>query len=195
MMAPAVIAAKKTREFEICCSMAAHCMKIRNQYAHCNWADAAHVGRKAAGLFFADLEKSAFNGDFFHQFRHVNVELLTLQEGYFAQTMEWLDFLNHEIAFAQGRIARQNWPRPPELEPPPLHNPPQKHVPPWLSEDHIALHLGKTLAAQGGPPTPTPAQKAQEQARATKRAKKQANKERADEGERLAKERSSQKPQ
>jgi hypothetical protein len=43
------------------------CLKIRNQYAHCNWADSD----PKAGLFFADLQESAKREDWFTSWKHV----------------------------------------------------------------------------------------------------------------------------
>jgi hypothetical protein len=179
--------------YEKCAQMVRHCLKIRNQFAHCNWAD----DPETPGLFFADLQTSAESppGKFEHTLRHVDAALLQTQEVYFSNTMEWLDFLDHELAEKQGRLGRNIWPRPPELDPPPAHNPPAQYIPQWLDEDQRALHLARAMAAQGGPPTPTPAQQALDRAREEKRALRQAQKERSDEGERLAKGGSSENPE
>jgi hypothetical protein len=161
--------------------MVRYCLKVRNHYAHCNWADDPN----GSGLFFADLQVSADSppGQFEHLLRHVDVPLLEAQEVYFSNTLEWLDFIRHELAVSQGLVAVNVWPRPPELSQPPLHNPPDQHVPPWLNEDQKALHLARARAAQGGPPTPTPAQQALDKAREEKRAHKQAQRERSERGE------------
>ncbi|AUC94590.1 hypothetical protein CWS35_10175 [Bradyrhizobium sp. SK17] len=123
-----------------------HCLKIRNQYAHCNWGD-----NLTAGLFFADLQVSADSDNFSHTWRHVDVPLLEQQFTYFGWTMEMIEFTHHEMGVKMGHIQSHVWPRPKVPAPAPLHNPPYEHVPPWLSEDEKALHLARALASQGGP--------------------------------------------
>jgi hypothetical protein len=148
-------------DYKIAIGMVWHCLKIRNQFAHCNWGD--HLG---AGLFFADLQDSANNPDFDHSWKHVDPVLLQAKLDYFWQTMELLEFIHHELAVRQGRLRSHVWPRPTLPAPPALHNPPDQHVPPWLGEDQKALHLARARAAQGGAPTPTPKQKALDKVRA-----------------------------
>jgi hypothetical protein len=150
--------------------MVRYCLRIRNQFAHCNWADDPN----GPGLFFADLQVSAESdpGYFEHTFRHVNVELLEAQEMYFSNTMDWLDFLHGELAVKQGFQASNVWPKPQVLTQPPLHNPPYQHLPPWLNEDQKALHLARAMAAQGGPPTPTLKQLALDKARSDRKAQR-----------------------
>jgi hypothetical protein len=163
--------------------MVRHCLKIRNTYAHCNWADDPNgVG----GLFFADLEDSANTIDFSQDWKHVDPALLTDQIDYFSRTMDLLEFINSELAVLDQRLKSHVWPRPTIPKQPPLHNPEEEHVPPWLGEDQKALHVARALASRGGPPTPTPAQQALDKLRAEKRAQK-------DEQRRLAKERSDPK--
>ncbi|MGA2793552.1 MAG: hypothetical protein ABSE69_08455 [Roseiarcus sp.] len=179
--------------FETCRAMVSKCAVIRNQYAHCNWADSG--SHRRAGLFFADLENSEFDAsaEFFHHYRHVSANLLDEQLSYFAYTMEWLEFLNHEIALRQGRLKEHYWPKPPKLSPPPLHNPPEKHVPPFLTEGQKLLFAQHIEAEKKGVPRPTPGQRAQDKARAAKKAKKEELTRRSQEGERRAKSRSSEK--
>ncbi|MEJ0093312.1 MAG: hypothetical protein WDN46_07720 [Methylocella sp.] len=170
--------------------MVAICARIRNRYAHCNWADSPdHKG----GLFFADLEKSEFDTDteFFHHFRHVSIGLLKQQLTYFAYAREWLDFLDHEIAVKQGRLKSHFWPKPQKLEPPPEHSPVEKHIPPWLSEGQKDLFVQHIQAAKTRSSRPTPAQRAQEKARAEKKTLQAENIRRSQEGEARSKSRSS----
>jgi hypothetical protein len=169
--------------------MVRHCLVIRNQFAHCNWGDDPN----GSDLFFADVQASASSdsGELCHSWRHVNIELLNAQEAYFSNTLEWFDYLDHEMRTLQGRLDRNHWPMPPVLPRPPLHNPPEEHVPPWLSEAGKALHLARALASKGGPPTPTHKQQAQEKVRAEKRGKQEENIRRSREGEDRAKARSS----
>jgi hypothetical protein len=140
-------------EYDITVSMIRHCLRIRNLYAHCNWVDDISVSRHP-GLFYADLQDAAKTPDLRFDFKHVDVPLLQRQEDYFAETMEWLSFMDHETAvrlqFAQFHV----WPRPSELEPPPLHNLASQHIPPWLSEDRQAQHLARALEDEEPPRPP-----------------------------------------
>ena len=159
-------------EYLTAMAMVRHSLKIRNQFAHCNWGD----HEQHSGLFFADLQDSAeAETGFDFNWRHVDFSLLSLQEEYFAGTLEWLRFVDHELAVRQGRLQSHWWPKPPEQAQPPMHNPPEQHVPPWLTEDLKALHVARARAAKGGAPTPTPAQQALDKARAEKRAKRQSD--------------------
>jgi hypothetical protein len=178
---------KLSKEFAICKYSVSICSKIRNQYAHCNWVDSPENPK--AGLFFADLEYFEFdpNAEFFHHYRHVSQKLLAQQLEYFVNTLEWLNFMKHEIALRQGRINSHNWPKPPELLQPPMHNPPEKHVPPFLTEGQRLLFLEHLAAEKSGAPRPTQKQRAQDQARARKKAEKEAHKRRSQEGDRRVK--------
>jgi hypothetical protein len=166
LVAPLYAAVGLGEKWSATFGMITRCLQIRNQYAHCHWAD-----HEVAGLFFADLQEAATrSAGFDYHWRHVDGPLLAKQEAFFACTLEWLRFLDHEMAVKQGRLKFHIWPEPPTLDRPPLHNPPERHVPPWLSEDQKALHKARTQAAQGGAPTPTPAQQALDNARNKKRA-------------------------
>jgi hypothetical protein len=157
------------------------CLKIRNTFAHCNWGDDATMW--SAGLFYTDLQEAAEASTGYElAWKHVNVPLLTRQESFFAYTLEWIRFVDHELAFRQGRLLSHFWPRPTEQELPPLHNPPAQHIPPWLSEDQKALHVARALAAEGGAPTPTPQQQALEKARAEKRSRREASRKASSKG-------------
>jgi hypothetical protein len=161
-------------EYRIADAGIGHCVRLRNQYAHCNWAD-----NETEGLFFADLQGAAGAEIGFElSFRHVDVPLLESQYAFFAYVMEWLSFLDIELGVRTKRLSTLSWPRPLELSPPPLHNPPETHVPPWLTEDQKARHLARALAAKGGAPTPTPAQQALDRAREARRSRRQADRDR-----------------
>jgi hypothetical protein len=99
-----------------------HCLKIRNQYAHCQWSDTA------SGLFFVDLDETAvkFEG-FEHRHYHIDVPLLSLQEEFFAATRMFLLYFEHEIKLKMNR-AKQNIRAKPSMPPlPGLHNPEDQH--------------------------------------------------------------------
>ena len=58
-----------------------HCLKIRNNYAHCQWSPGLD------GLFFANLEEAASRARGFEMnHKHVDLKLLTEQEAYFDYT-------------------------------------------------------------------------------------------------------------
>lgn len=87
-------------------------------------------------------------------FSTLDAALLQKQEDYFAETMEWLNFIDHEIAVKQQRLLSHAWPRPSELDQPPLHNPASQHVPPWLTEDQKAQHLELAQEQEAPPRSP-----------------------------------------
>lgn len=147
----------------------------RRLYTCCNWGDS-----QDGGLFFTDLQESADQeGPLNLYWRHVDAALLEEHMGYFRYTMEWARYVRFGIARAQGRPQLPYpWPKPEEPRQPPLHNPPDQHVPPWLNEDQKALHVARAQAAAGGPPTPTPAQQANDARRAAKMAQRAADRER-----------------
>jgi hypothetical protein len=174
IMRPAFAVNGLIDEYRIAHRAITYCLRLRNQYAHCNWAD-----NENEGLFFADLQEAADAEIGFELcFRHVDAPLLAAQYAFFTYVMEWLSFLGIELGVRTKRISNFSWPKPLERSPPPLHNPPEMHVPPWLTEDQKALHLARALAAKGGTPTPTPAQQALDKARAAKRSQRQADRDR-----------------
>ncbi|MBN9310512.1 hypothetical protein [Devosia sp.] len=94
-----------------------HCLKIRNQYAHCHWAD-LHV----LGLGFINVE-----GDYFAKaeprfFKGVTVKLLQEQEAFF-------EYARHCVLTVQANIGplRANLPRAYDMRPkkplPNMHSP------------------------------------------------------------------------
>jgi len=114
-----------------------YCRTIRNQYAHCHYADDT-----TAGLFFTNLQDAAEKSESFDfQLRHVDVPLLDQQEVFFLYTQECIQSLGAEYGFRTGRTKVPHpFPWPAKREPPPLHNPPSQHVPPWLSEAQKRRH-------------------------------------------------------
>jgi hypothetical protein len=157
-----------------------YCLQIRNQFAHCNWADdASKFPDPGEGLFFADLTVSADTPDFEIFWKHVDVPLLQSHEAYFDFALEAIRFADHEWAVRAGKLSSHWWPKPAMLAQPPRHNPEGLHIPPWISAEAKALHVARAQAAQGGGPTPTPAHLAMEARREAKRALKEADRERA----------------
>ena len=131
--------------YDIALKMVRECLRLRNQYAHCNWAD----GQDGSGLFFADAQTSAENENFDHFYKHVDLPLLQFQFLYFSASLEWLRYVDSQLAIKQGKKGVPDWPAPLMLDPPPPHNPPSQHVPPWISADAQAAHLRRAAALEG----------------------------------------------
>jgi hypothetical protein len=99
-----------------------YCKNIRNQYAHCQWGDTE------IGLWFANLDDAANKHEGFdYTFLHVDLELITLQEAYFATTRESLFYLEHEISVRQGLTKSNPWKMPKLPERPLKHYPPEQY--------------------------------------------------------------------
>jgi hypothetical protein len=173
LMRPIYTAADLTEAYVDAFGRVMQCLRIRNQFAHCNWGD-----HETTGLFFVDLQVAAERPDFAFHWKHVDVPLLERHETCFEGALEALRFADHEMAVKQGKLQSHFWPKPPALSPPPLHNPEAQHIPPWLESDEKARHIARAQAAQQSAPTPTPAQLALERAREEKRARRQADRDR-----------------
>ena len=84
------------------------CLKIRNLFAHCHWAQS-----KKRGLFFINLEDAAVApGDLkLDNFRHANAKTLALIEDYFWYAFECLDYLAKALAvkrhFMRGLVPQR----------------------------------------------------------------------------------------
>ena len=96
LMQPAFRAVGMANEQAKALTAVRYCVRIRNQYAHCNW------GNKPAGLCFADLQKSAKWGIMVPHWRHIDVPLLAAQEAYFGHARHLLFYLEHELAVRRG---------------------------------------------------------------------------------------------
>ncbi len=165
-------------EYDFMISAIRHCLRIRNQYAHCNWGD--DQSPATAGLFFTDVQESAWATDGFdHHWKHVDVAILEQQEAHFVYAQDWIYYLGRELPFRTGTLRENFFPKPLERAPAPLHNPPLLHIPPWLSADQKARHVLRALAAEGRTQTPTPAHLAMEAKREVARARRQADRDRA----------------
>jgi hypothetical protein len=151
------------------------CVRVRNQFAHCHWGDDF-----IAGLFFTDLQEPAKASEGFeHYWHHIDGPLALKLQEYFEYTLECLRFVEYEFVIRTKKIECKNpFLKLSRLSPPNLHNPPELHIPPWLSEDEQRQHIARAQAAQGGAPTPTPAQTALDDARERKRARRQADRDR-----------------
>ncbi|WP_140977808.1 hypothetical protein [Bradyrhizobium guangdongense] len=123
-----------------------HCLKIRNQYAHCHWAHGSD------GLYFSQLEDAANRAQGFdYDHKHIGLSLLKEQQAFFDNMKLMLLYLGDNLNAALGRT-NLSCPKPPVLPLPNLHNPASQHVPHWLSEDAKHQHLERALEAEGTHP-------------------------------------------
>ena len=121
-------------EYENVYTSMKHCKNIRNQYAHCHWAD-----HSKAGLFFTNLEELANEKEqkiLTFDWLHVDVKLLDDQENYFMYCRDYLNFLQQEIRVRLGESRDNDFSKPKGRSPPPRHNPREEHPIPWLIGSH-----------------------------------------------------------
>jgi|SRR5215216_6889720 len=147
LMRPAFAGVNLAAEQSLALPAVKNCLSIRNQYAHCNWADDSMIGE----LYFADLQDSADREEWFYSYKHVDVPLLQTQEAYFGYTRELLMYLEQELSFRRKGQQHQIFPMPPALDRPPQHNPASQHVPRWITEDEKARHIALALKAERPP--------------------------------------------
>lgn len=112
---------KLESEFGSAISVMRHCLRIRNQYAHCAWWD-----DNSGQLAFANLEEIAkldiVQTDLKHMTTfHVNVRLLESQEEYFTHADDLLSYVNFEGRFRVGKMTTQPFSVPKRIAQPPLH--------------------------------------------------------------------------
>ena len=91
-------------EFCMAIGYVRHCMKIRNQFAHCLWWD--YDGKT---LGFANMEDAAKLNTKISNLkmldrRVIDLSLLKSQEKFFEKTEKWLCWLNHECRLVTGKI-------------------------------------------------------------------------------------------
>jgi hypothetical protein len=108
-------------EFEMAVGAIRHCVKIRNQYAHCVWYD-----DKSGRLAFVNLEEIARDNTRLKDLASLTVmyvddALLNEQEQYFVYTDEILAWTNHEGRFRGGKTRMNPLPKPTSPKPPRLH--------------------------------------------------------------------------
>jgi hypothetical protein len=100
-----------------------YCLKIRNQYAHCQWHDDL-TGR----LCFIDMEEIAKPNAVITDllgltFHYLTPILLTEQEGFFVYVADCLLYLNYEGRLRAGRISNHSRLKPKKVTRPPLRIP------------------------------------------------------------------------
>ena len=108
-------------EFEMGVGAVRHCLKIRNQYAHCVWYD-----DKSGKLAFVDLEEIVKTNARLPDLTsltvfHADVPLLTEQERYFVFADEMLAWTNYEGRLRNGKIRSNPLQKPQPPKAPDLH--------------------------------------------------------------------------
>lgn len=142
------------------------CIGLRNQYAHCQWADDI----RHPGLFFTNLQdpaKSATSFDLW--FKHLDVEVLSVQESFVNYTASALQYLKYECRLRTGQIRAHAFPKPAARKPPLWHNPPRLHVPPWLSPEDQQRHTERFREQQEPDP-----QEPEDKSQASKKERREA---------------------
>jgi hypothetical protein len=99
-----------------------HCLKIRNQFAHCHW------GQSKGGLRFISLQDEAdraegFAGLDWGEWSYSGAALLAEQEAYFAYTYNQFEFITAEFQVRRGQRQPHDVPKPTRPQPPNLHMP------------------------------------------------------------------------
>jgi hypothetical protein len=110
-------------DFDMAISAVRYCLKIRNQYSHCNWYD-DNTGR----LAFVNVEEIASGNQPIAGFDaltryYVDPPTLELQEQYFGYADALLAYANYEGRYRAGKLKDQILKKPPHTTQPPLHTP------------------------------------------------------------------------
>ena len=105
---------------------ARHCVKIRNQYAHCHW-------RKFDDgvLRFLNLseEAAAMQDPLIVDAIPLKLELLRRQRAYFIYALDWLYFLDEEYKKRAGKSSSHDQAEPTVIPAPPLYDRPNPAAP------------------------------------------------------------------
>src|SRR5262249_40264937 len=103
-------------DFELAVSAMRYCLKIRNQYAHCNWYHDLS-GRRLA---FVNVEEPISGLD--NLTRHyVDVPTLEEQEQYFGYAYALIDYATYEYRFRTSKLRARVFDKPAQVSRPPLH--------------------------------------------------------------------------
>lgn len=110
--------------FEMAIGGMRHQLKIRNQYAHSHW----NANEKM--LTFIDMQESAKQ----HtpvtatpvNMRHTTAEIVVAQEKHGEYVGDLLFWLSREAEVKRGRLEKNDYPKPGQLEAPPLYKPREK---------------------------------------------------------------------
>lgn len=107
-------------QFEMALGGVRYCLRIRNQYAHCNWWDDFSGKLAFANLEEVAKENTRINGLTSLTTHHVDIVLLQEQMSYFEYTDQLLEWTNYEGRTLAGKPTRQNRNAPKQLKQPPL---------------------------------------------------------------------------
>ena len=110
-------------EFGMAVGAVRHCLKIRNQYAHCVWYD-DHSGK----LAFVNVEEIAKDNTKLKDLTsltilHVDVPFLQAQEAYFVYADELLAWTNYEGRLRDSKIKSNPLTKPNQIQQPALNLP------------------------------------------------------------------------
>jgi hypothetical protein len=108
-------------DFDMAISAVRHCLRIRNQYSHCNWYD-----DRSGRLAFVNVEEIAKSNQLVNGFseltrRYVDVPTLESQEQYFSYADALLTYANYQLRFQAGELREQIFAKPAQLAQPPRH--------------------------------------------------------------------------
>jgi len=108
-------------DFELAVSVIRHCLKIRNQYAHCNWYD-----DRSGRLAFVNVEEIAKEKQLISGFdgltlRYVDVPILDQQEQYFGYADALMTYANYEGRLRMGKLETRLFEKPAQVDRPPLY--------------------------------------------------------------------------
>jgi hypothetical protein len=108
-------------DFDMAISAVRYCLRIRNQYSHCNWYD-DNSGR----LAFVNVEEIANHNQLVTGFDkleryYIDVPTLELQEQYFGYAGALLAYANYEGRYRAGKLRDQIIAKPAQVMQPPLH--------------------------------------------------------------------------
>lgn len=118
LMRDSFATAKLTALYDSAIEAMIHCRDIRNQYAHCHWAD------DDKNIFFVNLEETAKQADTTkHKFRHIDLNILHVQINYFGYTLRLLEYMEHEYLSRANHKFKNHFKKPAPLEKPVRYTP------------------------------------------------------------------------
>jgi hypothetical protein len=118
LMRESYVTARLTALYDSAIDAMTHCRDIRNQYAHCHWAD------DDKNIFFVNLEETAKQANTTkHKFRHIDLGVLEAQISYFGYTLHLLEYMEHEYQSQTNPKFKNHFKKPTPLEKPVRYTP------------------------------------------------------------------------
>jgi hypothetical protein len=110
-------------DFDLAVSAVRYCLRIRNQYSHCNWYD-----DRSGRLAFVNVEEIVQSNQLITGFDnltryYIDVPTLEAQERYFSYADSLLTYANYECRFRAGKLNQQIFAKPAQVSQPALHLP------------------------------------------------------------------------